>query len=344
MATQKPEIRYRPADPEWNALIRLALLHAWSERCYWCKTKRQFSEVEIDHVIPRSLTKAQQDQLVEQLLGTDAVPGFDVDAVTNLAPSCRNPCNSEKSAHVYDAPRYVEVLQRVIAKAPDVRKFVRSYEASGRVGQALVAVMRTDLDDSRSLDALVEFAPLLDSRLRSIEFSTTDEFEDPMSDVREVMVVTLDKEGRRVRDMMAVLTGEEPEDVLTTPALTVKAEISNGLVADVAAQAKCAGYAYPDIAPPTARIDLTITELRYRADDEQFKMSGTFDADGSSQAAVMGVDGDGLDYLQYDAAGRGTFGVLFGFNRGELEADGLVHLTWEKALSRRKALRRLRLD
>ncbi|MBF6427523.1 hypothetical protein IU440_22820 [Nocardia cyriacigeorgica] len=136
--------------------------------------------------------------------------------------------------------------------------------------------------------------------------------------------------------MMAVLTGEEPEDVLTTPALTVKAEISNGLVADVAAQAKCAGYVYPDIAPPTARIDLTITELRYRADDEQFKMSGTFDADGSSQAAVTGVDGDGLDYLQYDAAGQGTFGVLFGFNRGELEADGLVHLTWEKALSRQR--------
>ncbi|MFD4444406.1 HNH endonuclease [Nocardia sp. NPDC058519] len=341
MATPTTAMRYRSGDTEWNALLRLALLQVWNERCYWCKTKRDFGDVDIDHVIPRSLTEAERNQRVEQLLGVDAVPGFDVDALHNLAPICHSPCNGEKTDHVYDAPRYLEILQRVKAKVPEVQKFIRSFEASGRVGKALVAVMRTDLEDSRSLKALTEFAPLLDTRLRRIEFTTIDEFEDPTTDVREITVVELDQAGRRVRDMMAVLVGEDPDDVLTTPVLTVKQEISEHLLSDIRSQVDNAGHMYPEIAPPSTRIDLTITELLYIVDDEQFKMVGTFDADGSSHAAVMGADGDGLDYLQYDAAGQGTFRVLFGFNRGGLESDGLVYLKWKKPASSRK-LRRLR--
>ncbi|MEU1526110.1 hypothetical protein ABZ413_28340 [Nocardia rhamnosiphila] len=51
-----------------------------------------------------------------------------------------------------------------------------------------------------------------------------------------------------------------------------------------------AGHLYPEVAPPTVRMALHVTSLRYSVDDEQFELVGTFDADGVAEAAVMGAD------------------------------------------------------
>ncbi len=129
-------------------------------------------------------------------------------------------------------------------------------------------------------------------------------------------------------DMMALLTGEDPDEVLLTPISTVKQAVVDELISDIASQVHAAGLWYPEIAPPSTRTNLVVTALRYNVDDAEFEMVGTFEVDGSSQAAVLGADGDGLEFQQFDAYIPGTFQSWFGFNRGALE-EGEVRLTTE---------------
>ncbi|WP_194834865.1 HNH endonuclease [Nocardia sp. XZ_19_369] len=328
MATASAPILYRKNDSKSNKILRLALLNAWGATCYWCGQPRQFSQVEIDHVIPRSLSKAKQDQLVEQLLGPAAVRGYEVDAPYNLGPICPSPCNREKSASLYSAPRFVDILKRTKKKVSQVENFIEKYKAAGRAAEALALVVSADLSDSSFSDALVEFAPLLDSRLRVVDFTTTDEIYDPGADAPELVAVTLDRTGRRVRDVLETLSGQDIDEALAEPIRTVRGAISDRLLGDLTSQVQDAGHFYPEVAPPTTRMALDVTNLRYTVEDEQFEMVGTFDADGVAEAAVMGANGEGLDYLQREAEGHGTFAVRFWCTRGTVESDDFVGLEW----------------
>ncbi|MEV6361368.1 HNH endonuclease [Nocardia asteroides] len=343
MATASHSFRYNPSDPESNMIVRIALMDAWNERCYWCKTKRQISDVQIDHIIPRDLKKKpqQKDALVERLLGPDAVPGYELDALYNLGPICPTPCNGDKSNHLYDAPILMEVLRRAAAKVPQVASFIQSYKVPTIVQKALAAVVVADLEDDRCIEALTQFAPLLASRLERIDFSTTEEIFDPTADEPELVAITMDRLGRRARDVLEVLSGQGIDGALAEPIRAVKRAIADRLLSDITSQVVEAGHLYPDVSPATTRMSMELNALRYNVDDDQFEMLGTFDADGVAEAAVMGADGDGLQYLQRESDGHGTFEVRFWCTHGAVESDDVVELGWNEGCSPAPRRRRL---
>src|SRR4051794_7823335 len=89
-ANSQSKVRYTGRN---DAVLRLKLFQAWRLRCYSCRRPQEYRDVEIDHIIPRTISPARLQQLVEQHgLAAD----FDLHAPANLAPIC-GACNTEKS-------------------------------------------------------------------------------------------------------------------------------------------------------------------------------------------------------------------------------------------------------
>src|SRR4051812_5438501 len=93
-------------------MTRLAMFDAWDQRCTWCRRPLFFNEMEIEHLLPKSLV-GKKRLVTLQLHGHS--PEFDLDALENLAPSC-GPCNRGKGSK---PPPNAPVIALMLAKASD---------------------------------------------------------------------------------------------------------------------------------------------------------------------------------------------------------------------------------
>lgn len=129
---------------EGNRLLLLALVEAWGNKCYWCRTPKTFRDLQIDHIVPRNPRS-----------GWD--PHFDVDAAENLAPIC-GPCNTEKSNGEYQgAPRVDAIREAAVKAAPEVRRNFERFHKDSAVMKALLAVTAADLASPDVAEAITAF-------------------------------------------------------------------------------------------------------------------------------------------------------------------------------------------
>jgi hypothetical protein len=301
-------------DTDGNKLLRMALLAAWNGTCYWCGRPRTFREVEIDHIIPRTGAQGEREKLVKDLLGQQALDlGYDYDVPANLAPICPTPCNREKRADLFRSARFEGLLRRARKKAEGVVRFVESYRSPDRVQAALMAVTMADLSDQRSREVLEEVAAVLDAQLRSLNYKTVDELVDPHDPEQSRIVITVDEDARRAMRVIETLTGHDFNSViLGSPIKALRRAVGARLLGSIIVQLEDEGNYEPDVDEDiVGRRNIHITELRYVLEEQQFQLTGTFDADGSGVAAVSSTDGSDLDYIQRDAAGHGGFLVRF---------------------------------
>src|SRR5690349_6060838 len=92
---------------------------AWPRSCVWCERPIAFLEMEVEHLIPKSL--AGEDR-VAALAIHGKPPTFDLFAEENLAPSCRR-CNGEKGTRTPPlAPRITLLLELAAERADRVRR------------------------------------------------------------------------------------------------------------------------------------------------------------------------------------------------------------------------------
>lgn len=54
IADRSPDDARYSYSSERNRLLLLAMVHAWGNKCYWCRTPKTFRHLEIDHIAPRS--------------------------------------------------------------------------------------------------------------------------------------------------------------------------------------------------------------------------------------------------------------------------------------------------
>lgn len=129
---------------ERNRLLLLAMVRAWGNKCYWCRTPKTFRDLEIDHIVPRS-PRGSSD------------PDFDVDAAENLAPIC-GACNREKSnGEFQDAPRLDAMRKAAADKAKKVRQNLARFHKDDAVVKALLAVTVADLASPDVVEAITAF-------------------------------------------------------------------------------------------------------------------------------------------------------------------------------------------
>jgi hypothetical protein len=93
---------------------RFALYVVGLRKCTWCGEPLTFSEMEIDHLIPKSLKGAE----LVRVLGLHGLPNdFDVDGTRNLVASCRR-CNGSKGARIPpDQPIITMMLESAARRA-----------------------------------------------------------------------------------------------------------------------------------------------------------------------------------------------------------------------------------
>lgn len=133
--------------------LRLALLEAWNGRCVWCRQGLALVEVEVDHLIARSLTGVA----LADLLHVHGLPAdFDVEATVNKVPMHRA-CNSRKAAKpLPDAPGITQLLKDAATKATGVDADAGKIRAGERLSHAVAVISGTELQSltQDDLDAL----------------------------------------------------------------------------------------------------------------------------------------------------------------------------------------------
>ncbi len=120
-----------------NDVTRLALFQAWHEKCVWCQTPLAFNEMEVEHLLPKSLAGTERTKVL-QAHGLEE--SFDLDALENMAPSCRS-CNGRKGKRTPPvAPLITTLLDTANRKAPDIRDASEKLTSSRRVATALTVL------------------------------------------------------------------------------------------------------------------------------------------------------------------------------------------------------------
>lgn len=113
------------------------------DRCVWCGKPIAFSQMELDHLIPKSL----EGEKLSEVLRLHGIPdGYDLDSLENLVPSCRQ-CNGGKGDRPPpDRPIITMMLQAAEIRAPDIRQranvTMSKRELSVAAGKLEVAVKK----------------------------------------------------------------------------------------------------------------------------------------------------------------------------------------------------------
>src|SRR5882762_6248935 len=101
-----------------NPQERFALYLVGRERCIWCSQPILYSEMEVEHIVPKYL---QGDELSQTLALHGLPPDYDLDALENLAPSCGK-CNGLKGIRTPpDRPIIAIMLDAGIVRAHAIR-------------------------------------------------------------------------------------------------------------------------------------------------------------------------------------------------------------------------------
>jgi len=128
------DARYSSSS-EQNRLLLFALIQAWGDKCYWCRTPKTFRDMQIDHMLPKNPRGGTNQD-------------FDVDAASNLAPIC-GACNQEKSNGEFeDAPKFDAARKRAAELAPKVQRNLERFHKDSSVVRALLAVSAADLESA----------------------------------------------------------------------------------------------------------------------------------------------------------------------------------------------------
>lgn len=118
-------------------LLRLGLFKQWGRRCAWCREPLSFPNVEIDHIIPKTLNEAA---LASVLNDYGLAVTFDLQAVENLIPSC-GPCNRRKSSRrIAGVPIVLDVLAKARIRGPKAKRFAESTKRAEEVEDALALI------------------------------------------------------------------------------------------------------------------------------------------------------------------------------------------------------------
>jgi HNH endonuclease len=265
-------------SPERNRLLLLALVQAWSNKCYWCRTPKTFRDLEIDHIVPRNPRGGLE-------------PDFDVDAAENLAPIC-GPCNKEKSNGEFeDAPRIDAMRNAAVKAAPKVRRNLERFYKDDGVVKALLAVTAADLASPDVAEAISAFGAAIMPVFREIfpeiltETYTWDytirkpplTFQGQEVDLPgERSIAELDAQGQRALVILEDVIGISMADAIDYVRRSVERDIDEQINSKL--RDGMGGYyvnSHADERPCSNGIDVFVSELRY--EDAGVVLAGELD-------------------------------------------------------------------
>ncbi len=320
-------VRYRASGD--NSVLRSVLYDVWHYRCYWCRRPKDYADVEIDHIIPRTVEAKRLQQLVTKFA---LPPDFEVHDPRNLAPICRQ-CNGSggKGDEVVDIPAVHDKLRRAESLRSQVIRRVESFAAPGRTAAALIMVKEADVTEDKTRIAFAEHGPAVMQKLVLLgeayndykSFRTVPVEVDDGSPLE--VGTSFDSQARRAVAILEDVCGGTLEDVLAEPVAGVWDRIHARVQAAFEALEGPVGPT--NSGPPVGlfvRIDIDSVGFVRVGTYLEFTFGGDFDA--SLSASLVQDDWDGLVDLQGEAyvTGDHSFVVALdlsddnaGFDSGE---------------------------
>lgn len=300
-------VRYQP-DRD-NSVLKMALRQVWKSTCYWCGAPKDFTDTVIDHIVPKSVSPAELDQLkIDHRLRAD----FDLDAPYNLAPICHG-CNGMRAKGdqvLLGFPKVYEKLQRASHYADQVVQRVANFDPSNKLAESMLAVTMasTKIDANRRL--FTEHGPSLLQKLTSLidveELSQIVTVRAASSTIAEISA-ELDSRGRAtitiLDEFCAIPLLENAADYAFTVLLN---EVHEALEAvDVPG-------GYPTISEPEVdSLSLRLRSIDFSRDGAVVEVTIVIDCDGLFSAIATHSDqfGDELQDTQVEAFALGSFSI-----------------------------------
>lgn len=142
-----PRVRLDCMQRQVGEIERVAIWTAHSKRCAYCGEPLRYADLEIDHILPQSLTRTpgKLNKLIsERALATD----FSVAALGNLLPAHRI-CNSKKRDRVFNESNARFFLEIADQKLRSVEDLIRKLELEASRDK-LLALVRSALQSGNT--------------------------------------------------------------------------------------------------------------------------------------------------------------------------------------------------
>jgi 5-methylcytosine-specific restriction endonuclease McrA len=331
-------VRYRINGD--NSILRSVLYDLWGYKCYFCKRPKDYNDIQIDHIIPQTVT----DERLQQLATQFGLPAeFDVHDPRNLAPICSS-CNGpggKGDEDLGDTPVVLIRLRRAEKLRSTVIKKVQTFAVPGKTATALLLAKEADLSDPATRQAFEAHAPavvqklaLLDeAKVEFVSFRTVEVQVDEDHYHPDLQVgISLRAKARRAATILEDVCGGVIEDVVQEPVIDLFQQIHERVQSDFEAiddqvEPISAGPPVGDI-----RIDVDSIDFERNGSFFEFTFGGDFEASLSASLSRYSWDGSELEDLQGDAFVTGRYSFVASWNSskgGEVDAGDCYIDPWD---------------
>lgn len=141
-------------DPN-NPAVRHAIWQSYNCKCFYCDEVISITELELDHIIPKSLKK--QPIKLENILNQQGLPlDFELDSLLNLVPVSRK-CNSKKSDTVLSETILALNLEKAKSKINLINKNIFKYKENVKRDNHLSFLKGAVKDNRISLEKIYNY-------------------------------------------------------------------------------------------------------------------------------------------------------------------------------------------
>lgn len=135
----------------FDPAARFGVWSAHEGRCFWCGELVAFKDMQLDHVLPRTLSRNPEKlrRAVEQY-GLSAE--FEIESYDNWVPSCAR-CNGRKANHLLkSSPAMVHAMSMVEMRARMARDNAERIRADSRKAKVAAVLSQTIEDGELTID------------------------------------------------------------------------------------------------------------------------------------------------------------------------------------------------
>ncbi|MBZ6142525.1 HNH endonuclease [Streptomyces olivaceus] len=337
------DVRYRSGGD--NSILKMVLLKQWQNRCYMCGRPKDFTDTQIDHLIPQSSSPAELRDSKKQYSLTSS---FDLHGPENLAPICSK-CNLEKSNQTFEgAGAMLMALNKAAKLRPDVIAACKKFGSGTRLSNHLLRSIAADLTQKKSREAFETHAPAIVQKLALLdenkadyvtyhEVSIDDLHPDNFHDVFIPDVgLSLRNRGRTAMSILRDVCGCQLTELLQPRVYDLIELLQKQVHLDFESITELprtnAGPA------ELLHLQVTIETIDYHRYEPvlEFTFRGIFDAYLMASLVQDALNGDGIQDRQGEAAVTGSFSFtadwLISAQRGALDISDCTIEEWSSHL------------
>jgi predicted RNA-binding Zn-ribbon protein involved in translation (DUF1610 family) len=119
------------SDYSFSDAQKVSIWRADGEKCFYCRIPIQYTEIQIDHIVPEGIPPRQFAELQPKLPSN-----FEINSIPNWV-TCHQGCNIRKSVYVFETPTLLYFVGMAGKRADKVQKNLDGFEVQKQNGNLL---------------------------------------------------------------------------------------------------------------------------------------------------------------------------------------------------------------